>query len=266
MTLAVTLANVANTLVVSPGPSTNKIYVDANGNIGFGASPSNWGANNLNNKGVDITGNTYAFLNFNSSSGSNVTNNAYWDGSVWRYKVSGYANAIGLNTLSSGCQFYTATTGTAGNPITFNVGIAIDSSGRVTMPNQPVFHVTAGAATASGGIVTYTATIFDIGSNVNLGTGRFTAPVAGTYYFQYHQLAPNANAGEYRTAIYKNGAGYGGLRWITNKDTAGTWQYLFAQGHVQLAVGDYITVVYETGPAALYTDANYGALTGHLVG
>ena len=264
MTLSVALANVANTLVVSPGPASNKIFVDANGQVGFGASPSGWGNTA---KGVDITGNTYAFLNFNSTSSSNLTNNAYWDGTNWRYKTTGYTNAIGLTTAGSGgLQLYTAASGTAGNTVNFIVGMSIDPSGRVTKPNQPAFHVTAGAATTSGNTVTYTATVFDIGSNVNLGNGRFTAPVAGIYYVQYHQLAPNANLGEYRMAIYKNGVTYGGLRWIAYKDTASTWQYLFAQGHVQCAAGDYITAVYELGPAALYTDANYGAFTGDLVG
>jgi hypothetical protein len=163
----------------------------------------------------------------------------------------------------------------ANTAISSNLSISGNTAitGRLTITNQPSFHVTAGVATLPGSTaannVTYTATIFDIGNNLNLSNGRFTAPVSGVYYFRYQQLAPNATAGEYRVAIYKNDTGYGGLRFIWYKTTINVWQSLVAEGHVQMNAGEYVTIRYESGPPtniALYTDANYGSFSGHLVG
>ena len=143
--------------------------------------------------------------------------------------------------------------------------ITIQQNGFMKKPFTPAFHATAGQPTAQGNDVTYTNSIFNTGSYLNLGNGRFTAPVAGVYYFRYHQLAPNAPAGECRTALYVNGNGYGGLRFITIKP-ANSWWSLIAQGHIKLNINDYVTVRIEQTPANMYTDANYGSFTGHFIG
>ncbi len=134
-----------------------------------------------------------------------------------------------------------------------------------TLQNRPAFHVQAGVATPPGDDVTYSSVVFNIGNNMNTSNGRFTAPVSGLYYFKYNQLAQNAPAGEYRTAIYKNGVGYGGLRYITYKQ-ANTWLSLIVSGHVYLNANEYVTVRYEQGNGNLYTDGNYGSFSGHLIG
>ena len=62
----------------------------------------------------------------------------------------------------------------------------IDSSGRVTMPYQPCFHVrlnTGAYLTTSP--LPFTNAVFDVGSNFNTSTYRFTAPVAGKYGFLF---------------------------------------------------------------------------------
>lgn len=143
--------------------------------------------------------------------------------------------------------------------------LTIDTAGRVLKPLQVSFAANANNATAAGADIIFATAIFNIGSAYNVSNGRFTAPVAGRYYLRFNQLGPNANAGEYRTALYVNGAGYGGGRWITVKP-ASTWWSLIAEGHLLLAAGDYVTVRYESGAGAMYTDLNYGQYSGHLIG
>jgi hypothetical protein len=143
--------------------------------------------------------------------------------------------------------------------------MTIDTAGRVLKPFQVAFSTNNNNATVAGADIIFLTAIFNIGSAYNVANGRFTAPVAGRYFLRFHQLAPNANAGEYRTALYVNGAGYGGSRFITNKP-ASTWWSLIAEGHIFLNANDYATVRYETGAGSMYTDLNYGQFSGHLIG
>lgn len=145
--------------------------------------------------------------------------------------------------------------------------LIIDTAGRVLKPNQIAFSAAIGGASAAGqgADIVFPTTVFNVGNAYNAGNGRFTAPVAGRYYLRYNQLGPNANGGEFRTALYMNGGGYGGGRFIMVKP-AGTWWSLIAEGHMSLAAGDYVTVRFESGAGNLYTDGNYGQFSGHLIG
>jgi hypothetical protein len=147
-----------------------------------------------------------------------------------------------------------------------NIRIRSDSAGRVTMPGQPAFCARDQNAAVAGQDIIFGTATFDRSSAYNVSNGRFNAQVAGSYFFKYHGLAPNANAGEFRVALYVNGSGYSGLRYIFYKSSAGVWQSLIAEGHIYLNVGDYVTVRLETSPAAIYTDGNYNSFSGHLIG
>jgi len=143
--------------------------------------------------------------------------------------------------------------------------LTIDTAGRVLKPNQTAFGAMAGNAATAGQDIIFGTVVFNIGNAYNSGNGRFTAPVAGRYYLRFHQLAPNADVGEYRTALYVNGGGYAGSRFITVKP-ANAWWSLIAEGHLSLNAGDYATIRFEQGSSAMYTDGNYAQFSGHLIG
>ena len=145
------------------------------------------------------------------------------------------------------------------------VAMAIDQSGRVTKPFQPTFAASSAQSTTQGNDIIWDQYISQVGTSYNSSNGRFTAPVSGYYYFHAHGLWGNADSGDRRVGLYKNGAGFSGMRFITNK-AANVWHTWFIDGVVYMAVGDYATVRVEQSGAGMHTDANYNQFSGYLLG
>ena len=147
----------------------------------------------------------------------------------------------------------------------------IDSSGIVTTPYQPAFKVAwnSRSATGSGRLLSTNASDtlatgrdeFNTGSHFDTATGKFTAPVAGTYLlgFQAMRLANDGSALECR--IKKNGAFMWARAYQGAFDQA--YQYWSIVTITNCAKDDYFQVY--IGPAtSIYTDDTY--FYGHLIG
>ncbi len=233
------------------------VSFDVDGSVGIGTTnPSQKlhvvGAGQFNSNGavLNLVGTDHTYIQW------------YPDGIA-----AGRKGYIGYPTLSDDNLTIANEISTAGINFSANglTRLSIDSSGRVTTPYQPSFAASHTNNTLVTGEIVWGTEHFDTGSNYSTSTGRFTAPVAGVYFFRAHTLVQNAAAGEARIAIYKNGAGLQGIRFITVKP-ANTWWSLICEGHLSLAVNDYVSIVIEQNPSSIYSDANYNSFSGHLIG
>lgn len=133
--------------------------------------------------------------------------------------------------------------------------VALQSDQFGLIQNQkPAFAACNANAAASGTVVTWNTVEFDLKNNFTPDNGRFTASVAGVYFFKYFQLIPYATAGEYRANIRVNGAGQWG-RSILYKANSSVWFTLQVESRLTLNVGDYVDIYIEGAPAALTAEA-----------
>jgi len=149
---------------------------------------------------------------------------------------------------------------------TSNVFKRVDATGVVHGSTGAYFvsaRYTAATPCTQGNDVIWDSVENNASGAYNATNGRFTAPIAGTYYFKAHGLFANADAGDMRMAIYKNGGTYA-IRTICYK-VASTWLTYHVLGSVVMAAGDYVTIRYEQGPTALYGDSGYNGFQCWLV-
>jgi len=142
--------------------------------------------------------------------------------------------------------------------------MVVDSSGRVLMPFQPAFHAYRDTAfNAGSGVIVFPTVLTNIGSGYNNSTGRFTAPVAGTYLILVSFFTNIANAAiDFRINV--NGGNVGG-----NATTGTTTVTRDCHAYIvyTLAVNDYVTV--DAAGFGLNIPSGIGifqTFSGHLIG
>ena len=147
--------------------------------------------------------------------------------------------------------------------------VVIDANGVVTAPNIPCFSVTAGSQSWSGSnneqVIEFDSEDVDNGGHFNTSNYRFTAPVAGHYFFTIH-----AHMNGFSTDV----AGGPGVFLRKNGSSSTTlFMYIYytgykgssVQGIINLAKDDYVT-----GAAINYNSTSFtlGGLrmSGFLLG
>jgi hypothetical protein len=136
-------ATVANGTDVTP---TERMRLDASGNLGLGVTPQPWST-----PAFEVIGG----LAISSVSGADYTLNAYYNAG-WLYRSNGTATRYEQNTGQH--RWYTAPSGTAGNAISFTQAMTLDASGRLNIggtasPGAYRLALTGDASTTMGGIV-----------------------------------------------------------------------------------------------------------------
>jgi hypothetical protein len=157
-----------------------------------------------------------------------------------------------------------------------NTAMTIDSSGRILTPQRPAFHarLSTGSGTGTQGDIVFNEEDFDIGSNYDTSNGRFTAPIAGIYYFAFDALVCESNGDQLTDGNYcavrfhKNGSNGLFSQYSYNRTTGATqYNTINRIDCIQLSASDYIQVHVDN--KYIYSDATgqYDAtFQGFLIG
>jgi hypothetical protein len=107
---------------------TQRVEVDASGDVGISITPSTWSSSFVAMQ-VAAGLSLWASKTINSAQAGYISNNVYFDGSARKYINTGGASEYVISAGNH--EWYTATSGTAGNNITFTEAMRIDSSGNL---------------------------------------------------------------------------------------------------------------------------------------
>ena len=204
-----------------------------------------------------------AKLDINNSTGADLG----WDSGLKIERASGQIGKI--VTDAEGMKYRTFASGSAHHfrNSSNSTTMKIDSSGRVTMPNQPAFQVYFSGSHPHGAFTpTWHAGLYDIGNNVNLSTKRFVAPVDGLYHFDFWMIWSGAwTANRVIVYIGKNGSDtYSNQNYRSGLDTG-----LTMSCNIQLSANDYVDVdLYQDSGSTRSINANnnWSGLSGYLIG
>jgi hypothetical protein len=147
-----------------------------------------------------------------------------------------------------------------------------DSSGRFTVPNQPAFFAGMGANSDAtfniNNFIPFNVTVLNTGNNFNTGTNRFTAPVAGRYFFSWQIFYTDSAGASYsmQTGLNING-GYinFGDAFISHSQPSLSGPCCFgASAVVNLSANDVVGIMCRSANVRVYQ--GHCNFSGYLVG
>jgi hypothetical protein len=204
--------------------------------------------------GIDVTGTATAdALTVQTSTYTKI--NSYFSGS--------YTSGFKFSDMNGGIWYdasvddLTVSAGHANSQLILEAGggekMRIDASGRVTMPSQPVFShlgIKAHSISTTGTQVMSASNVWssDIyhalnrGAHFNASTGRFTAPVTGTYHFQFNCTYSNFASGYLYFYMNINGIAKSYMQADQQTPQSAIVNHMYCE----LSANDYVDCSYTT--------------------
>ena len=141
--------------------------------------------------------------------------------------------------------------------------LTLTAAGYPLTPLRPSFCAYANTTSGySDSPLRYDATVNNVGGGYSTSTYRFTAPVAGTYFFSYSAWTPSASTT--RCGFYKNGSPVGNATYpIGTRNQAGAFENDSSSLVITLALNDYIDIRCYDGAVSIF-GTNY--FLGYLIG
>ena len=170
-------------------------------------------------------------------------------------KTDGWTNLFAIDCNSKNAYF-------AGNVGigTTNPAATLDVNGYI-LNNNPAFYAQRTSSVTGPNVIIWNSEKQDRSNSFNTTNGRFTAPVAGYYFFSFYALSTNSVTCWYR--IRKNGSP------VHNAQPYSRALGDMAQTHgsivIDLAVGDYVDIYINSG--TMYGGGNdHNGFCGYLLG
>jgi len=165
----------------NPVGGTVRAIIDSSGNLGLGVTPSAWSVYKAYQVGRGSL--------INASTETDLVHNAFWNGTNWIYIANDFASRhLQINGQH---RFFTASSGTAGNVITFTQAMTLDAIGMGVGTTTPLAKLDVNGTsllrntqytyqptpTSLTGTQTLTAAQLLTGILINTaGTGNWTMP------------------------------------------------------------------------------------------
>jgi len=230
--------------------------LDSSGNLGLGVTPSAWGSTYRSLEGSFAQ--TWYFSNAATITG--LTGNTYYNGTNWIYKTT---NAAQRYEIGAGSDFrwFLASSGTAGNAITFTQAMTLDASGNLLVGGTAARGTTVGTkhfdlfdGTAPAGTLTNGVSLYS-----SSGDLQFMDAAGNAYGVGFRNIPQNNQTGNYTLVL-----GDSGKHIYRSSGGATTWT-IPAASSVAYPIGTAITFINLSTTAvsiAITTDTMYLSSAG----